>query len=233
MNALKHALSEIINSGSDPNPAMKMIIDSYAKYHAIMVIVCGGLLVLFLLLGGFFLYQLKKDTNKRFKFEKKVYVYFGSLSFILALFMTLLVVANATNTMNPLKGLSLAYEPSVSSEEIYTDELHLTFNEWIQKGEREVPAIIQKEIDGRIMMHSRNIIKYGIVLVISVTLSLNLWNSLIKKAKNNNLTWSLKDKGYFIMGNITVVLSVFSLIVVIANTQGALAPLTAFMVGFL
>ena len=59
-----------------------------------------------------------------------------------------------------------------------------------------------------------------------------LWTTLIK-TKVNDIKWRFKEKTYFVFGNVTVVISLLMMVIVVANIQGAFAPLTAFLVGFL
>lgn len=236
MNELQRTLSEMIKSGSQSNLTMNKIINDYAKYHAIMVIVCGCLVLIFAFLSIIFWTKFKrmpKIRKLKWKFEKKVYFSFGILTTMVALLMILLVVANASNALNALKGFSMGVNPSLSKVEIHTDELHHIFSEWIKLGDANIPPIIKQQINECARFHTIKAIYSGILFIIFVTLSIIIWTILIKKAKVNDSKWTFKEKTYFVFGNVTVVISLLMMVIVVANIQGAFAPLTAFLVGFL
>jgi hypothetical protein len=110
LNEVQSTLSQMIKSGKQTSPAMNTLINDYAKYHAIMVILGGSLVLILVLLSMIFWTKFKRipKINKlRWEFEKKVYFSFGILSSIVASLMLLIVVANVTNTINPLHGFSL------------------------------------------------------------------------------------------------------------------------------
>lgn len=236
MNELRNTLNELIKSGSQTNSVMNKIINDYARYHTIIVILCGSLVLIFALLSIIFWTRFKripKIGKSKWKFEKKVYLSFGILSSSFALLLLLIVVANVTNALNPRHGFSLAVVPSVSKGEIQTDELHHEFSQWVKTGNTNIPPIIKNQINEVAKFHTTKAIYSGILLVIFVAVSIILWNMLIKKSKAENSKWRLKEIAYFIFGICTVAISLLMLVVVVANIQGALAPLTALLVGLL
>ena len=236
MNELQRTLSEMVKSGSQSNPVMNKIINDYAKYHAIIVILFGCLVLIFSLLSIIFWIKFKrmpKISKVKWKLEKKIYFSFGILSNLLTLLMILLVVANASNALNPLQGFSMAVGPSISKGEIHTDELHHTFSKSVKSGNRNIPPVIEKQINECARFHTTKAINSGILFIIFVTLSIILWATLIKRAKVNASKWRFKEKAYFVFGNATVIISLLTMLIVLANMQGAYAPLTAFLVGFL
>lgn len=250
---LRQALQEIIKFGVPPSQTMSRIIFDYANYHAIMVLMSGLLFLLFGFLSYKFWIKFKRIPNisqVKWDFEKKSYFYFLTINIIVGLFMLLLVVANTTNTINPLHGLSLAYNSTLTEEEtnkeiinnlntnLESDDLHRTFSNWIKSSEGAIPAPILVEINNRVNFHTAKAFKSFALLIFFVCLSRNRWQKMIKNAKDIKLgfkdhKWGIVDFINFGVGNLAIAISLLLMIIVEANIQGAFAPLTAFLVGFL
>ena len=261
MIALSQALKEIIELGVPPSPAMSRIIFDYANYHAIMVLMSGLLFLFFCVLSYTFWVKFKKlpkCSQLKWDFEKKSILYFLIISTFVGLFMLLLVVANTTNTINPLRGLSLAYNNTLAGEslnknsvnnldtnfnnepkiDVKKDDLYQTFSNWIKSSDGTIPAPIMIEINKRVNFHTSKAFKSLALLILFVSLSINRWRKMIKKVREiklgvNDSKWGLYDKINFGIGNAGIGISLLLMLVVQANTQGAFAPLTAFLVGFL
>lgn len=245
MNELQKALRDIVESGAVPNLAMSRIIFDYAKYHAVLVIISGLLFLLFAFLSLKFWRKMKSVrslSQKKWRFESKAYGYFFAISIIMGLFMLLLAVANMTNTINPLHGLSLAYNLSQSNGEIYkevsTDELHLIFSTWIKSGDGNIPQAIMTEIKNRVGFHATRALFSSALLAVFVALSKDRWKKLIQHARDieigvSDSKWRVYDTFNFCVANMAIAVSLLMMLVTMANIQGAIAPLTAFLVGFL
>jgi len=236
LNELQRTLSDMVKSGLQSNSTMNTIINDYVKYHVILVILGAILVLVFALLSLMFWTKFKripKISKFKWGFEKKVYFYFGTLSIMIALLMTLISVANASNVLNPLHGFSLFVGQYSTAKVANMDKLHQTFNQWINSGNENIPFIIQEQINKCAKFHTTKAIVCGILLIIFVALSITLWATLIKRTKVNDSKWSFKEKAYFVFGIVTGVLSLLMMVIVVANMQGAFAPLAAFLVGFL
>jgi hypothetical protein len=238
LNTFQLALEEIINSGVPPNPAMSRIIFDYSNYHAVMVLMSGFLFLMFSFLSFKFWTKFKNQSSTRWTFEKKSYLYFLFISIIMALFMLLLVVANTSNTLNPQNGLSLTYDQSSPNIAADSGELHQTFNNWIESSDSSIPEAIMSEIIKRVTFHTAKAFKCLALLIILMLFTIKTWKKIINRSRTINaslriMNWNLSDKVSFAIGNASIALSLLLLIMVIANIQGAFAPLTAFLVGFL
>lgn len=240
MFELQHSLKEIIEFGAPPSPAMSRIIFDYANYHAIMVMISGLLFLLFVFLSYTFWVKFKKmqkRSQEKWEFEKKSYFCFMILNMLVGMFMLLLVIANTTNTLNPLHGLSLAYNNSATEEALNNDTLHQTFSEWLKSSDGAIPASIMAEINNRVNFHTAKAFKSFALLILFVLLSRNRWKKMIGNARDIKLgirapKLGIQDMVNFSIGNLSVAISILMMIVVEANIQGAFAPLTAFLVGF-
>jgi len=226
----------MVKSGLQSNPATNTIINDFAKYHFIIVILGACMVLIFALLSKIFWTKFKRiaKTHKlKWGFEKKVYFYFGTLNTLWALLMTLLVYANLTSALNPVQGFSMVVETYITLKRTNLDKLHQTFNQWINSGNETIPSILQEQLNAGVKFHTTKAMVCGILLTIFVVLSIILWTRLIKRTKVNDSKWGFKEKAYFVFGIATVNLSLLMIVMVMANMQGALAPLNAFLSGFL
>ncbi|QHT63240.1 hypothetical protein GXP70_26950 [Paenibacillus lycopersici] len=231
---LQRTLHGIIESGSKSNAAVNEIIHDYTKFHAVLVIVGGGFFLLFAWLSLLFwtaFGRSPKIGHARWSFASKTYFSFGLLSSSVALIIMLIAIVNLTTTLHPLHGFSFVVDSlELTDGATYKDELKNAVNDWVQSGHSALPPILQERIDSRIEFHTTKAIGSGLLLILSAGLSLYLWRALVRRANSNDSTWGLKEKAYFTLGHATVALSLLMVVIVAANIQGALAPMTIFIV---
>lgn len=244
MSALQKSLIAIIEQHAVPNPALRHIIDDYSRYHAILALLSGILSISFICVGFYFFRKTRNariQSKTRWSFETKSYCYFFIISCVVGLCMLLLAIANLTNTFDPIHGLSLAYNLSnldgAVSKETYSDSLHQVFSAWIESGQSSMPNAISIEIAHRIRFHETKALLSFFLLLAFGILSINKWKVLICSTKSiaiekGNRKGRLFRIFDFVLANVSLALSLLMLLVVMANIQGAFAPLTAFLVGF-
>lgn len=227
---LQRTLSQLLQSGSRSNPAMNILINDYTRYHVVIVVVGGFLVLIFLLLSLFFWTQWKRtaqEASHTWTFEKKTYISLGALSTVVGLLIALIVAANATNVLNPQHGFSLLVD-SLGTPRAGTqmDRLYQTFTTWVQSGSSTIPSLIQSKVHERMAFHTTRVIFCGVLLVIFVALSTRIWSTLLKMSRVRESQWGLKEGALLVLGSATIVLSLLLLVIVVANMQGAIAPLT-------
>ncbi|MBV9228498.1 MAG: hypothetical protein JOZ18_04225 [Chloroflexi bacterium] len=227
---LQSTLSKLIQSGSRSNPAMNILINDYTEYHVVLVVVGGFLVLIFILLSIFFWTQFKrtpKAAKRKWTFEKKTYFSLGALCTVVGLLIALIVAVNATNVLNPQHGFSLLVDslgtPKVGTQ---TDKLYQAFNTWIQSGSTNIPSLIQGKIQERMAFHTTRVIVGGVLLVVFVALSTGIWGTLIKKSRVRESKWGLKERALLVFGAATITFSLLLMVIVVANMQGAFAPIT-------
>jgi hypothetical protein len=228
---LHHTLSEQLQSGWQSNPAMKTLINDYANYHAVLVAAGGCLVLIFVLLSIFFWIRLKRTplaVKHTWAFEKKVYCSFGLLSLLVGLFLALIVAVNATNVFDPLHGFSLLVGSLATPN---TSVVGHVLNEWIKSGNGNIPPLIEQKIHERIAWQRPKAMVCGMLLVVFVALSALLWNTLLKKTRASESKWRLKEITCFVAGIASVTLSFLMAVMVVANMQGAIAPITITVLG--
>jgi hypothetical protein len=229
-DSLQTTLNNLLQSGTRSNPALNNLLSDYTKYHVVLLIV-GGLFTLILitlsvLFWARFKRALKTDTSK-WTFEKKTYFSFALLTTIVGLFMSLIVVANASNVLNPRQGFSGAVGILGTSQAgTHKAELYQSFNTWLQSGSTHVPSLIQSKINDRLAWQRPKAVICGILLAIFVVVSVRIWDTLIRQSKVRETKQKLEEKALFFSGVVAVAICLLLMLMVIGNTQGAFAPIS-------
>jgi uncharacterized protein with PQ loop repeat len=222
-------MDELLRSGWQSNPAMNALVSDYARYHAVFVVAASVALWVLLAMTAFFWARSRKLSRTGVSdggFERRVFRAFAFLGSLVSLVLMLLIAANAPHAFSPanvLHGFSLLAAPPEDSA------VSRSLFEWIESGTVRPPPLIVQKIHDRLSWQAPKAITCGVLLIVFVALSVRIWSSLIKWRKRKGATEPnrrLAEKPLLMTGTIAVVLSLLMLIMVIANTQASLAPLT-------
>ena len=227
---LQATLDKLIQSRSRPNPAMNALINDYILFHVVRVVAGGLLVVIFVLLSGFFWLRwrrLPRSDERKWAFERKTYFAFGILSTVVGLLIALVVVVNAATVLDPWPGFSLLVD-SLGTPKTGTqmDKLYQAFNTWLQSGSPSIPPLIQQRIQERIAFHTTMVIVCGILLVAFAVLSKSIWSTLIKRSRAREAKWTLKEGSLLVCGAASVTLSLLLMVIVEVNLRWAFAQIT-------
>ncbi len=226
---LQTILNNLIHSGLWSNPAMSTLITDYTQYHLVLVAAVGLLVIMFMLLSIFFgvrWMRAPKTETRQWTFEKKAYFAFGVFSLMVGALFGLIVLANASNVVDPRHGFSLLVD-SMGTPNAGTpkEQLYQAFNLWVQSGSTNIPSIAQSRFLERISFHSTKALVSGMLLVVFVVVSIRIWKLLIQRTKINTAKWRLKESALLISGMATVSFSLLLMVIVVANMQAAVAPM--------
>lgn len=228
---LQDTLLVYLQSGWQADPAMRTLVHDYTKYHTVLAIVGVVVLIPLIILTVVFWMKFKKIPRaSRFKwsFDKKVFFSFGFVLTFFSLFFALVVAANISTALNPIPGFtSLASNTTTSTN----SESGQALNEWVQSGDKNVPPILKQKVKARISWQRPKAIICGILLVLCVVASVQIWRYLIKVRSPPKIKWSIKEIFILIVGIGSVALSLLLIIMLVANTQGAIAPLVISLLG--
>lgn len=220
-----------LNTNWQSNPAIKALIDDYAKYHAVLAIVGSLVLIVILALTVFFWIKFAKIQKiGRFKwpFDKKVYFSFGLLLTIFSLFFALVVAANISTALKPIPGFTtLASSTSTASD----SKVGIALNEWVQSGKSALPSSLKQKAQERVSWQRPKAIICGLLLIVFVLVNLRVWGYLIKARAQSETKWSIKEIIILVGGTVSVAITLLLVIMFIANTQGAIAPLAISLLG--
>lgn len=112
------------------------------------------------------------------------------------------------------------------------NELRHTISEWIVSGSEKMPPVLVEHIYEKERFLATKAMICGVLLIIFVLLSKVIWTTLIKRTRVGP-KWRLKEKVYFVLGITTVCCSLLMMVIVIACTQGSLAPITLYVTSLL
>ena len=230
-NDLQSTISLLLNGNWRSNPAMKALIDDYIEYHQVLV-VAGSLITLAFVWGSVaFLWSSWKfreiDRPDR-RISQTVSLGFGILFGISGCLFGLLVVANASTALHPLPGFSSLV--SMTSTR-YDSEVDRKTIEWIQTGSSNIPPVIAIKVEDRIAWQRPKAIICGALFLLFSVLSGAIWKALIKDAGQPRFSKRRHRTVVLASGFGTVSASMLLLVMAVANTQGALAPLTISVLG--
>jgi hypothetical protein len=226
---LQVLMDELMRSGWQSNPAMTALVNDYAKFHAIFVVATSVALLVLVLMSAFCWARSRKIARTGTSgevFERRVFRSFAFLGSLLSLAFALLITVNADHAFNPssvLDGFSLLSAPRGDSA------VGRALLEWIESNAIHPPLLITQKIHDRVSWQGPKAIICGVLLILFVAMSVRSWDLLLKRKKRKRATETnrrLEEKILFGIGTTTAAVSLLMLIMVIANTQGALAPLT-------
>ncbi len=215
------------------NPAMKTLMNDYARAHSIVVVLGGAFVIGFAILSVFFWKQFRKQSKApdalRSKSPVTVRMYFRAwlLASAVTLSLGLVVFANASNAIDPLPGFSMANTPTTPN----TNAVDAALNDWIVSGQKQMPAVIEEKISKRISWQRPKAIITGVLFALFAALSVKNWKALIQRVQSGKSLW--QPQGIALLaGKFTVLpLAFMMLVMFLANTQGALAPITISLLG--
>lgn len=230
-DALQATLRNLLQSSSrtNANPALNELINDYVKYHVVLVASGGLLVVVFAVMSILFWAWRRalKSTRRNWTFERWTYFGFGALSTVVCVLLAFVVAVNATTVSDPRNGFSLVVD-SVATPQAGTPmaSVYQAFNTWVQSGSATMPALVQAKVHERTVFHTMNVVIRGALLVLAVALSTGIWHTLVRRSRSLAAKWGLKESALLFSGLAMVTLFLLLMVMVVANLQGALAPLT-------
>lgn len=226
---LQNTIRSQLELSAPTNPAFSTLLDDYTKYHAVLALLGGIVLaatvVLSVLLWVRFKRSPKSDRSK-WSFEKKVYFWLAIVCTLFAVFMSLIVTANLSTTLQPRPGFAGLVE-SHPNNSTYQAEL----NNWLESGKSAMPPGIQNAVQDRLSWQRPKAIICALLFTVFVGVSVRMWQSLIRASRIREPKNSKKRAAMILLASTTTLCSLLLLIMVLANTQASLAPITITVFG--
>jgi hypothetical protein len=230
---LPDTLKALIRSGDDSNPALKVLVDDYARYHLALVIVGGLFLAAIVVLTVIFWRRFRRAPRsgpRKWTFEKKTYFWFGALGVLVSVLLAVIVAANVSTVVSPRQGFSGSIGPLGSAKAGSPAEaLQASFDGWLQSGSPDVPELVQASIDDRLSWQRPKAIICSVLLLLAAVLSAGVWRLLIRRSRARAGRWTLKDAALLLVGVVMVGTSLLLMLMVMGNTQASLAPISLTM----
>jgi uncharacterized membrane protein YidH (DUF202 family) len=192
------------------SPAYDRLLIADRNFHVVFLVV-GGLFTLLLLLFSVYSWVRFKRAPRR-PFERRSYLSFGAVSLAAGLFLAVVTWGNVTSVVNPGQTLS----GTVLSRAGET---------WLKSGRAQISPLLQHAIDARLAWQRPKAIIVSILLVAFVTLTVLLWRRLIRQSVTGESFPKLSRRLMLGAGILSAASCLLLMLMVIGNTEGALAPL--------
>jgi hypothetical protein len=224
---LYELLTKLLSTQDSKNPAFNYLLNDYAKYHYVMVIL-GGLSCIalaILSISQFNRLRISGSFTSHLKTTRGIAsLFLSSLSGILAISLGLILIGNLGNALNPRAGfknsLDMLGNPSPGTQ---AAQLQQSYVNWIQSEKSTVPNYVTQVINERISWQLPKALICSLLLVVFVYLSKLVWKQLLRE---NAGIKGRHAQGLFVAGIFLSFITLLLLIMSIANAQGSIAPVS-------
>jgi hypothetical protein len=192
------------------SPAYGQLLTADRNFHIVFLAV-GGLFTLLLLLFSVFSWVRFKRARQR-RFERRSYLCFGAVSLAIGLVMAVVTWGHVTSVVNPGQTLSGTALSPVGQT-------------WLQAGRAQISPLLQHAINERLAWQRPKAILCSVLLVAFVTLTVFLWRTLIRESITGRPFRKFSRRLMLCTGVLSAFSCLLLMLMVIGNTEGALAPL--------
>ncbi len=222
---LRTLLVDLVSAPGAANPALTILIDDYATFHLVLVVV-GGAFAVASTAGTVIAWRrLGRARRAHARFEAFVYGCFGVLGAGLSAFLALVVAANVSNAANPRGGftgsLGLLVSPRPGTARAARYE---AFADWLHSASPVVPPIVQAAIDDRLSWQRPKAVACVVLLGVAVTAGAWIWRTLVRRSRVRRLTRP-GDIALLGAGVAATLAGIVLLLMVIGNVQASIAPI--------
>jgi energy-coupling factor transporter transmembrane protein EcfT len=215
--------------GWQSNHAMKTLIDDYTREHFVVAAVGGVFAVGFAVVSVLLWKRYRKTPQAaglKSTLARKMYFRSLLLSSVVGLSLGLLVFANASTALDPAPGFFMANTATTPNSQAVDTAL----NDWITSGNTTMPAILEKHVNKRVGWQRPKAIVSGFLFALFAALSVRISKALIRSSTSKS-QWAARRVG-LLAGKLTVVpLALLTMVMFIANTAGAMAPISISLLG--
>jgi hypothetical protein len=225
---LRRTLTTLLSSGTRANHALNRLIDDYARFHVVLAVMAS---VFALAMGALAVISLSRYRSERRaesngRFQRRAYFSFGLLGVVSSLGLALIAAANASNAGQPRVGLAgsvgILGAPKASTSRAH---LNASFDRWLQTGRARLPATVQRHVSDRLAWQRPKAIVCAVLLVLAVSLSVFIWKRLLASPTAEQQVPTARRKLTMAAGVGAVAACFLLMLMVMGNTQAALAPL--------
>lgn len=228
-DGLRSTLDELVRSGPGASPAFDALVREYGRYHLVLAVVGGAFLLAFVVLGWRSWQRFRRQRASgegRWTFATRTSLAAVVLSIVVGSLLALIVAANVSTALDPRPGFAGAV-PMVGTSPAGSPraELQRSFDTWLRSGTVEVPAPVQRAVDDRLAWQRPKAIITAVLLLGVVLLGARVWRALLASRAQPG-RWRLMDVARLAAGLGSVAVGLLLMLMVMGNTQAALAPLS-------
>ena len=228
-------LTRLRASSSNSNAALNILMKDYRNYHLVLAVV-GGVFFVANVFASVSLWARFRRTvsvgQRRWDFERKAYVLFATLGTGVALALAVIVAANVSTVRDPRPGffgsMGLLRPPQLGTPRA---DLQAAYASWLQTGQEQMPAVVRRSVDDRVAWQAPKAVVCGALLIGLTALAVYVWRTLLARARQREFRWTRTNRLLRLAGLGLIPMCLMVMLMVMGNTQGALAPvsLTLFM----
>lgn len=222
-NTLGDTLRGLLRPGAPANPALDTLVSAYATYHAVLAAV-GGAFAAVLLVAAVVAFRRYRRAPRSNGFERRVLLWGAALGATTALLLAVVVAANLGNALNPRPGfagsLPLLGTPTPGSAR---DRLQESFTSWLLSGDAREPSLVQDAVRRRLSWQRPKAVISWALLAVLAWASLRALTASIRASRAGRVG---RRRTLLGAGVASAAACAVLVLVVLGNTQGAVAPLT-------
>lgn len=228
---LQTTLRDLLRAGAEPNAVLDLLVRDYQRFHLVLVLVGGLFLVLLLgaalaLWRGWLRARQGADPSRRF--ERRVLVGGAVVVSGVSLLLAVVVAANLSTVLSPRQGFAgsvrLLGAPAEGTRTAAVQESVVT---WLADGGTDrVPASLRRSIDDRLSWQRPKAVITSVLVVVVSALGLLAWRRLVRRTRSSGGRATARDLPLLLGGCAAGAVAFVLMLMVMGNTQGAVAPLS-------
>jgi hypothetical protein len=230
VNDLQQTLTDGLSGDWRTNAALQVLVDDYRRYHAVFVATGAMVVVLFATLCVWCLVmtvRTRNDPQRRWPFERKVYLGIGLVSLAVVGFFGLVLVANVATTLRPIPGFTALADATTTPPNSPAGRALI---DWIRSDSPAIPAVLEQKVQDRLAWQAPKAVVCSLLLLLFAAVSAWLWTMLIRRRRADP-KWRPTEVIALLGAWATAALTLLMVVMAVANTQGALAPVTISLLG--
>ena len=225
---LHDTLTTLLRSGTDDNPALTALLNSYTEYHVVFLVI-GGISLLALLPFTAWCWRRfagsRVNTQDTTSFERRTYLGFALLGTALVLFLGVAMAANLSVVLDPRPGFSSAVGVIGPPAGSRSAALQDAFTTWLRSGSARMPEPVSRAIHDRLAWQGPKAVICALLLVALVALSVAVWRRLVRNSRIAGAGRRAgRRAGLLAVGVPAVAACLVLAAMVIGNTEAGLAP---------
>ncbi|MBI1376628.1 MAG: hypothetical protein GC157_03975 [Frankiales bacterium] len=228
---LQATLRDLLRRGAEPNAVLDLLVRDYQRFHLVLVLVSGLFLALLLAVGVALCRSWGRarhggDPSRRF--ERRALAVGAVLACSVPLLLAVVVAANVSTVLSPRQGFTgsvrLLGAPAEGTRAAAVQESVTTWLAGARAG--QVPAPLERAIDDRLSWQRPKAVTTTVLLVVVSGLGVLAWRRLVRRTRRSGGRTTARDLPLLLGGCAAVPVAFVLMLMVMGNTQGALAPLS-------
>lgn len=228
---LRATLDQLLSSHTGSNAALNDMLRDYRRFHVVLA-VGGGLAVVSLLAVSVMCWRAFRRAAAAsprpasVRSERRIWLALCGSSGAVALLMLVIVAANASTAVHPRPGFTLLVSSLPQVPNSHFAPIYAAADRWLQSPRSTVPPLIQHQVNARLAWQRPKAIFCGIGMVGVAILTTVVWRRRITWLRTAGKPSHLIATMHSLLGVVTAAATVLLLVMVVANAQASIAPLT-------